>query len=261
MLKRAIKTATRRLGLFPVARALYRSANPAVRQAKVIDRAFFATIIRPGDLVFDIGANLGQKSEIFLACGARIVAVEPNPLCAPTLRFQFARNNKWTLVAKAVGAAPGEARLNFVGTDSTASLRNDWAWLSEGGRLKARDVEVEVTTLDALIVAHGAPAYCKIDVEGFELEVLNGLTQPLPLISFEYHGEELDRLTACLDRLASLSAIVVNLIEMNGAGFLLPAWISHEEALDRARRGALPPVGDIFVRAEGASIAPAPRPT
>lgn len=255
MLKRAAKGAARRLGVFPLTRNLYRRLDPRVRRARRRDLAFFKSLVGRNDLVFDIGANLGQKSEIFLACGARVVALEPNPLCAPTLRFEFARNDGFRLIEKAVGAEAGRARLNFVGAESTASLRGDWKWLTEGGKLKARNVEVEVTTLDALIAEFGPPAYCKIDVEGFELEVLRGLTQTIPLLSFEYHGEELDRLAACLERLASLSPIAVNVIEMNGAGFIMAEWRTHGEALAEARAGALPPVGDVFVRMRRASIA------
>lgn len=261
MLKRAIKAATRRLGLFPFARGLYRRLHPGVRRARAGDIEFFQTIIPSGALVFDIGANLGQKSEVFLACGARVIALEPNPLCAPTLRFECARDRNWTLVEKAVGAEPGRARLNFVGTDSTASLRKDWSWLTESGHLKAREVEVEVTTLDALIKEFGAPDYCKIDVEGFEIEVLKGLSRPLPLVSFEYHREEAGRIGACLERLESLSPIAANLIKMNDAGFLLEEWLAPAALMDRVRAGGLPSVGDIFVCGRGASIAHARRPT
>ena len=49
-----------------------------------------------------------------------------------------------------------------------------------------RSVDVEVVTLDDLIAIHGEPAFCKIDVEGFEVDVLAGLTRPLRGISFEY---------------------------------------------------------------------------
>lgn len=244
--KREAKALARRLGLFPIARRLYRKLDPKVRRIRGTDIAFFRTILHPGDLVFDVGANLGQKSEVFLACGARVVALEPNPLCVPTIRFECGRNAGFTLIEKAVGAEPGRATLNFVGTDSTASLRPDWRWLTEGGRLDASRVDVEVTTLDALIGRFGVPRYCKIDVEGFEPEVLAGLGRPLPLVSFEYHREEFDRLAACLARLAALGRASVNVIAMNSGRFELPDWVSTDAVLERI--GTLPAVGDVFVR-------------
>src|SRR5947199_309021 len=63
------------------------------------------------------------------------------------------------------------------------------------------EIEVEVTTLDTLIAAHGEPRFCKIDVEGFELEVLGGLTRRLPYLSLEFNRGQGEQLDACLDYL------------------------------------------------------------
>ncbi|MBM3479865.1 MAG: FkbM family methyltransferase, partial [Alphaproteobacteria bacterium] len=65
-------------------------------------------------------------------------------------------------------------------------------------------VEVPVTTLDALVAAHGVPRFAKIDVEGFELDVLRGLSRPLPALSFEFTTIQRDVAFACLARLAAL---------------------------------------------------------
>ena len=51
-------------------------------------------------------------------------------------------------------------------------------------------IRVPVTTLDQLILRYGRPYYCKVDVEGYEVEVFRGLTQPIPMISFEIHAKE-----------------------------------------------------------------------
>ena len=63
---------------------------------------------------------------------------------------------------------------------------------------------VPVTTLDELVTTHGRPDFCKIDVEGYEPEVLSGLSQPLPVIQFEFHGELMADAAACLDKLETL---------------------------------------------------------
>ena len=53
-------------------------------------------------------------------------------------------------------------------------------------------VEVPVTTLDALIEVYGVPAFCKIDVEGMETDILRGLSTPIPLIAVEYLPAAMD---------------------------------------------------------------------
>ena len=71
-------------------------------------------------------------------------------------------------------------------------------------------VEVDVTTLDALIEVHGVPRFCKIDVEGFEEFGAVGSSQPLPCLSFEFISETGDRTLGCLDRLEALGTYQYN---------------------------------------------------
>ena len=67
-----------------------------------------------------------------------------------------------------------------------------------------------MTTLDALIARHGAPAFAKIDVEGFEAEVLPGLTQAVPALSFEFTTIQRDVALACLERCQALGYVRYN---------------------------------------------------
>ena len=145
----SLKSLARKSGLFGLARKVYRSISPAVRRHLSDDRALYGKFISRGDLVFDIGCNLGQKSVTFLRLGARVIAVEPNPNCAPVLDLEFGDEPNFTLVRKAVGTAPGAATLNFANTHATASLRPDWhALVYSDGPLQ--QVVVDVTTLDYL---------------------------------------------------------------------------------------------------------------
>ena len=63
---------------------------------------------------------------------------------------------------------------------------------------------VPVTTLDALFEAHGVPSFVKIDVEGFEGEVLAGMTRPVEALSFEFTTIQREIAQACIARCAAL---------------------------------------------------------
>jgi FkbM family methyltransferase len=248
-----IKAICQNLGVYPLARAVYRKLNPNIARDLGRQTAFYRKFLRPGDLCFDIGANVGQTSEVMLAAGARVVAVEPNPACYEVLRWQFGRNQRFTLIARAISDRESTARLYVNGTDARASLRSDWKFLPGKG-----EVEVTTTTLHALIAGYGRPVYCKIDVEGYEVPVLKGLSQPLPNVSFEYHISEGDRACECLRILAALGPIQANVIPLDlgrwGGEWALPEWLTPEECIEQISRGTLlggARLADIFVRSEG----------
>jgi len=178
-------------------------------RAALLDR-FYARFLAPGDLAFDIGAHVGDRAACFRRLGARVVAVEPQPRLARALRLLFRRDPGVTLVQALVGAAPGRAvlRLNTanptVATASAAFIAAaDGAPGWEGQRWDAA-IERPVTTLDALADRHGLPAFVKIDVEGFEAEVLRGLSRPPSALSFEFTTIQRGVAAECLRLLAAL---------------------------------------------------------
>src|SRR5262245_58356498 len=101
------KHALLRIGLFPVVRTAYRALSRAIRTQRSHEIDFYRALLRPDSLCFDVGANLGQKAEVFLSCGARVIIIEPNVLCHPTLRFLFSRSPNAEIVATAVGSFRG----------------------------------------------------------------------------------------------------------------------------------------------------------
>ncbi|MDZ4791574.1 MAG: FkbM family methyltransferase [Hyphomicrobiales bacterium] len=178
--------------------------------------ALYAQFVKPGDLAFDIGAHVGNRVAAFLALGARVVAVEPQPAAFRVLRRLYGQNPYVTLVHAAVSDAPGALtmRLNTANpTVSTASLEfiasADGAPGWEGQRWDA-EITVEALTLDQLIRRHGRPSFVKVDVEGLEDKVLSGLSRPLPALSFEFTTIQRDVARACLAELARLGAYRFN---------------------------------------------------
>lgn len=176
-------------------------ADPA-RAARMV--ALYGRFLRPGALAFDIGAHVGDRVRAFRDLGARVIAVEPQRAPFRALRLIHGRDPGVHLVPKALGAAPGEAEMRVNAANPTvATLSQAFvaaAATTEGWRGEVWDgtERVTVTTLDALIEAHGLPDFTKIDVEGFEDAVLAGLSVALPALSFE---------VTTLHRSAALSAL------------------------------------------------------
>jgi FkbM family methyltransferase len=174
-------------------------------------RRFYARFIRPGDLCFDVGAHVGSRIPAWLRLGGRIVAIEPQPRCMGLLRRLYGHLPQVELVEQALGPAPGRQELLICAREPTVStLSRGWASSIKQVRQNfarvewERSVVVPVTTLDALIAEYGEPAFCKIDVEGYDLEVLRGLSRPVRALSFEYVPPGLDQVLACLNRLTEL---------------------------------------------------------
>jgi FkbM family methyltransferase len=232
--KRAVKRALRQIGLFPLARATFRRLSPSHRRERQFNTRFFGSIVRRGDLCFDVGANLGQTSEVLAGLNAKVVAVEPNPLCHPVLDFHFRANPNVRIVSKAVGGAAGNATLHFHGTDSTASMRDDWPHGND------QATAVEVTTLDALIEQFGVPAFLKVDVEGFEVEVFKGLHHPVRSIYFEMHAAEAGRAREILRLLSDIGPIEgVNAVSGDNSRWLLGDWVRPEAFLGLLGKAAV----------------------
>jgi FkbM family methyltransferase len=170
----------------------------------------YSGFVRPGELVFDIGSHVGDRIAAFRRLGARVVAAEPQPALVKVLRWMYRRDRDVTIEPVAAGPSQGTNALRInVANPTVSTLSDDFvnaARDADGWKEQAwtKTLPVQVTTLDALIARHGVPVFIKIDVEGFEADVLAGLTQPVKALSFEFTTIQRDVAAACIARCVAL---------------------------------------------------------
>jgi FkbM family methyltransferase len=205
------------------------------RPRRAAMQALYANFVRPGDLVFDIGAHVGDRVAAFRRLGARVVAVEPQPALVTALRLIHGRDSSVTIEAVAVGRAPGTVSLRLNLDNPTVSTASpEFIAAADGapgwqGQHWSASTDVAMTTFDALIARHGRPAFAKIDVEGFEAEVLLGLSQPVPALSFEFTTIQRDVALACLERCQALGFLRYNAALGESQALVHGDWVSAEE--------------------------------
>ncbi len=178
---------------------------------------FYGKLLVNCNLCFDIGAHLGDRSKCFLELNKKVVAVEPQPLFAAKLRERFSKNKHFMLEEIGLGAENTKGQLQISSLHPTVSTIANAKWRKSlnakaNNKIKwDQKVDINILTLDSLIEKYGKPDFCKIDVEGFELEVLEGLTSQVKLVSFEFFSFTLDRTIKCLDALEALGIYEYNI--------------------------------------------------
>jgi FkbM family methyltransferase len=236
----------------------YRDAARAARMD-----ALNATLAGPGDLVFDIGAHVGDRTGSFLRLGARVVALEPQPRVYRALRLIHGRHPRATLIPAAAGPRPGRLTLLTNAANPTVATADPgFVAAAQGapgweGQVWDGQLGVPVMTLDALIVTHGRPDFVKIDVEGYEAAVLAGLSTALPALSFEVTTIRREAALACIDRLEGLGRYAYALTL--GEDHALPPEPWREAEAMRAAIRALPDAansGDVHARLADGPQAP-----
>lgn len=213
---------------------------------------FIRNLVDEGNLIFDVGANIGQKADLYLASGAKVVCFEPQPHCVEILQQKYQNNQNLTIVNKGLADQTGKMQLSVCSHANYLSTFSDkWKTGRFADQNWSETVTVEVTTLDKMIQQWGVPQFCKIDVEGFEYQVLKGLSRPVPYISFEFTQEFIEDAKKCINYLQTLGYRLFNFARGEEANFAIPEWVSAE-GLFHAIESTNEPLlwGDIYAKYE-----------
>lgn len=202
-------------------------------------RDFFQQILTKGDLVFDIGANYGNRISPILDLGVRVLAVDPQKDCIDFLKLKFGDK----IYTENCGLGEKAEYKDFFISKKQgvlSSFSEDFIEkTTQSGRFKKGDwsnkVKTKIDTFDNLISKYGKPQFAKIDVEGFEINVLKGLSVPIPIISLEYCVPEmLDSLKLCIQRYSEIAdkKLLYNYSIGESMHFEFNDWLSESQFLD-----------------------------
>ena len=198
-----------------------------------LQKVFYSKLIQKSDVVFDVGANVGQRTAIFSDLACLVVAFEPQAECVRHLksRFRFKRNVEIQPIA--LSDSEGEAVI-YQSSSNTISSMSEKFVKTVGKTVFAdenwdKSITIRTRTLDQMIALYGMPALIKIDVEGFEINVLRGLSRPAPFLSFEFIPLAMDEVKKCLARLHEISGdYLFDYCLGEDLDFVSPAHVNYE---------------------------------
>ena len=161
--------------------------------------------LNTNDLFFDVGAHLGDKSKELIKNKINVVMIEPQPECLKELKKLYSENPFVTIIPMGLGRSKQKLEMSV---NSKQPVISTFAEHWKTGRFSEsvwdKKITVDITTLDELIKKFGDPKFIKIDVEGFEHEVLLGLTKKSGIISFEFASEFIENAYKSIDYLISI---------------------------------------------------------
>lgn len=169
----------------------------------------FENIIKKGDLVFDVGSNIGDKSESFLNLGAKVIGFEPQTECYYYLLDRFKGNPNLFAENIALSNKVGSEIMYKASYHTISSMSEEFITEAKKERFTEYNwdtkIVVETNTLDNIVKKYGLPSFIKIDVEGYELNVLQGLSTSVDFVSVEFNPELCQSTIDCIEYVDNLN--------------------------------------------------------
>lgn len=197
---------------------------------------FYSQYVFKDALCFDIGANVGNRVSVFLSLQSKVIAVEPQPQCCYTLNSLYSQNKNFTLIPMALGSQEGITDMMICDASTISSLSKEWIdKVKQSGRFANHNwyatQKVQLTTIDNLIIKYGVPSFIKIDVEGYEYEVIKGMTHKCNVLSLEFTPEYIESTFNCIQWCAKLGKIKLNYCVGENMKFELNEWIDADKMI------------------------------
>jgi FkbM family methyltransferase len=207
-----------------------------------------------------LAQTLATITETLVCVAAKVIAIEPQPSCIRELRARFSSDNRITIVPVALGSENGTSELFLRQSRGSSGFVQEW-----DNRENIGSVSVPVRTLDEMIEAHGTPDYIKMDVEGFELPVIKGLSSKISLMSFEYRlsADDCAAKLEIIDLLSRFGRLQFNILPEGAGRFYWDQFVSSKIFFDtfpkKLAERAKAFLGDIFVRTGLGAVPTNPR--
>jgi FkbM family methyltransferase len=238
-LVKIVKHLLLKFNLSKVVKRMRQKENYYDHYDKGLGKIFYAKFLTKGDLVFDVGANKGDRVSMFYDLGCKVIAVEPQIDCCNLLEKRFPNNN---VIIENIGLGSEVGELEYYEADENVltTFSKDYIDKVKNKRhdttVWKKSKKVKIDTLENLVVKYGMPKFCKIDVEGYEYQVLEGMKQNIPYISLEYNVPELqEELTNCIILLTKKEKYVFNYSQGETMVFALDSWLDGKSFLEIIR--------------------------
>ncbi len=195
---------------------------------------FYSKLIHKGFLCFDIGANVGAKSIIFLKNGAKVIAFEPQKSCLPSLQKIAEKQNDTTFkyFIKGIDITAGTRELYLSNHSEIATFSKTFKNTYNGNYMNWDKKEtVETVTLNSCIQQFGVPHFCKIDVEGYECEILTSLKYNIPIIEFEFLAGFLDKVLPLIELISDTNTRF-NYTKNENSKFEIKEWVDSNKIIE-----------------------------